>query len=377
MTIDARFSLVRGGFALNVSLSMPARGITGIFGPSGCGKTTLLRALAGLEHDPLGHLTVGEVVWQNGSTFIPTHKRALGYVFQEASLFTHLTVRQNLEYGLKRIPRRERRLTFDSAVVLLGLNKLVDRAIDNLSGGERQRVAIARSLLTSPSVLLMDEPLASLDAQSKAEILPFLENLHRELSTPIMYVSHSLEEVAQLADHLVLMNAGRITAAGPLPQLLGRFDLPLAHSTDAESVVHAVVARHDNEYMLTHLKFAAGEFLIPRVALPSGRSVRIRILARDVSLTLKRQVDTSILNVLPARIKELTREDSATMTVLLDIGGDTPILCRLTRKSATMLKLRKDKQVFAQIKSIALFGTRQPSAEQLQPAHTMTSVRQG
>ena len=355
MNIEARFYLQRGNFILDARMTVPMQGITAIFGPSGCGKTTLLRAMAGLEQCTNGYFSFGEHVWQDKKYFLPPHQRALGFVFQEANLFPHLTVRGNLEYGFKRMPIAARQLEFDQVVTLLRVEPLLSRRTNNLSGGERQRVAIARALLTSPSMLLMDEPLVGLDVNSKAEIYPFLEQLHQELAIPVLYVSHSPDEVARLADYLVLMEAGRIYAAGPIAEMLTRSDLPLAHGSEAESIVEAKVVGHDEAYHLTNLEFAGGQFTVPQSNLVVGQVVRLRILARDVSLTLAQQTSTSILNIFPARVEELIEVSPAQMTVRLDAAG-VPVLSRITRKSAEVLQLVPGKQVYAQIKTVALLA---------------------
>jgi molybdate transport system ATP-binding protein len=276
-------------------------------------------------------------------------------VFQEANLFPHLTVRGNLEYGYKRLPVAARRLAFKQVVNLLGIESLLSRRAHHLSGGERQRVAIARALLTSPRLLLMDEPLAALDMNSKAEIYPFLERLHDELAIPILYVSHSPDEVARLADQLALMEKGRIRAAGPIADMLTRSDLPLAHESEAESIIEAKVVGHDDAYHLTLLEFEAGQFTVPRKELTEGQVVRLRVLARDVSLTLVKQTNTSILNIFPARVVELVEENPAQMTVRLDAAG-VSILSRITRKSAQALELAPGKQVYVQVKTVALLA---------------------
>lgn len=353
MKIEARFRIVHGGFVLDADLTAPGRGVTALLGPTGCGKTTLLRAVAGLERSPGGYLRVADSIWQDGERFLPPHRRPLGYVFQETSLFPHLTVRRNLEYGFRRIPQAERRVRFDDAADLLGVRPLLPRSPAGLSGGERQRVAIARALLTSPRLLLMDEPLAALDRVSRAEILPYLERLHGELEIPVIYVSHTPDEVARLADHLALMEEGRILATGPITAMLTRADLPLAHGSDAEAIVEARVALHDDAYHLTHLDFPGGRFTVARKDLPTGHAVRLRILARDVSLTLERQSGTSILNIFPARVAEIADEDPARVTVRLDVGG-VPVLSRITRKSAAALDLQPGKTVHAQVKTVAL-----------------------
>jgi len=355
MSIEIRFRIDRSDFVLDVDVDIPATGITAVFGPSGCGKTTLLRAIAGLERCSDGFLRVGEMLWQEGRHFIPSHKRPLGYVFQEASLFAHLNVRKNLEYGVKRVPVSQRRVSMERAIELLGIGPLLEHRADQLSGGERQRVAIARALAVSPGILLMDEPLAALDQTRKQEILPYLESLHDELDIPVIYVSHSPDEVARLADHLVLLEAGRIRASGPIGEMLTRLDLPLAHGDDAEALIEAVVAGHDDEYDLTLLDFPGGRFTVTHHDLPVGHAVRVRVTARDVSLTLEHQSNTSILNIFPATIEEISPAGNAQMMVKL-ICGDVPMLARVTRKSASILDLKPGKLVYAQAKSVALLS---------------------
>lgn len=355
MTIEARFLIARDTFTLNVDLHLPERGITSLFGPSGCGKTTILRAIAGLDRHEGAILKVGNTTWQDNHHFMAPHERPLGYVFQEASLFPHLSIRRNLEYGQKRIPAGERHIPFEQAVELLDIGKLLDRKPDTLSGGERQRVAIARALLVSPRLLLMDEPLAALDINRKQEILPYIESLQRQLDIPIIHVSHSPEEVARLADHLVLLNEGTVVAAGDAHEMFTRLDLPLALGADAAAIIEATVGGHDEQYHLTYLDFAGGEMCIPREDLDTGSTVRLRIAARDVSLTLNRQADTSILNIIPAVIDELNDDSDAQVTVRLLAGG-IPILARVTRKSAAELRLKTGNSVFAQVKSVALLN---------------------
>ena len=353
--IEAKFHIQRGDFTLDVDLQLPAQGTSALFGPSGCGKTTLLRAIAGLDRHPDAYLKVDDQVWQDGARFLPPHQRPLGYVFQEASLFAHLDVRGNLQYGLKRVPQAERRVSLDSAIALLGLEPLLKRKPEQLSGGERQRVAIARALAVSPQLLLMDEPLAALDRARKQEILPYLDSLHQSLDIPLLYVSHSADEVAQLADHLVLLETGRVTGSGAIGDMLTRLDLPLAHGDDAEALIEARVVEHDTDYHLTYVEFASGRFTVPHKELPLGSTVRLRVAARDVSLTLARQTDTSILNIFPATIEAISPEGVAQMTVRLKVG-DTALLARVTRKSAAALDLQPGKPVFAQAKSVAVLA---------------------
>jgi molybdate transport system ATP-binding protein len=353
LTIAARFHIDRGDFTLDVDLEVPDRGVTALFGPSGCGKTTLLRAIAGLESSRGGYLRVGDELWQDGRYFLAPHKRPLGYVFQEPSLFGHLTVRGNLEYGLRRTRGAARGISLDRAVELLGIARLLDRRPHQLSGGEQHRVAIARALAASPAMLLLDEPLAALDRARKQEILPYLESLHRMLDIPVLYVSHARDEVARLADHLVLLEAGRVQATGSVGELFSRLDLSLAYDADAESVIEAVVAGHDEEFGLTNLDFPGGRFAVARKNLPPGSTVRVQILARDVSLTLERQSNTSILNIFPAVVEQLAEEGPAQTLVRLDLAG-TRLLARITRKSAEALQLVPGRQVYVQVKAVSL-----------------------
>ncbi|MEO6974826.1 MAG: molybdenum ABC transporter ATP-binding protein [Gallionella sp.] len=352
--IRAQFKLQLDSFALDVSFSAPNRGVTALFGPSGSGKTTLLRCIAGLER-AAGSLYINGDVWQDDTKFMPTHRRPLGYVFQEASLFPHMSVRANLEYGLKRIPLSERRVQLEQVVEWLGLNRLIARGEPaKLSGGERQRVAIGRALLTSPRLLLMDEPLSALDTASKQEILPYLQRLHRELNIPVFYVSHALDEVARLADHLVLLEQGRVIASGVLDETLARLDLPIAHLDDAGAVIEAEVAQHDQAYQLTQLDFPGGNLWVGRVDQPIGSRVRARVLARDVSIATQEPQGTSINNILNARIAEIRDEGTDKVIVRMKVGESHVLLSRITRRSRDHLGLVIGMEVYAQVKSVVL-----------------------
>lgn len=355
MTLIARFYLKRDTFILDVDFNVPMTGVSAIFGASGCGKTTVLRALAGLERSAKGFMSLGGEVWQDDQRFVQTHQRSLGYVFQETSLFPHLSVKGNLEYGYKRLAEHQRTVSLDQIVSILGLESLLTRFPLQLSGGERQRVAIGRALLTSPRLLLMDEPLSALDGKSKQEIYPFLDRLHQELVIPVLYVSHAMDEVARLANHLVVMDAGKVLASGSITDMLTRSDLPLAHDYNAESLIEAEVSGHDEQFQLTHVTFAGGQFSVPHSRLEIGRIVRLRILARDVSLTLQRQSDTSILNIFPVRVDSIIDESPAQITVRLDANGAI-ILSRITRKSAAVLGLENTKTLYAQVKSVAILA---------------------
>lgn len=351
--IEARLRHRLRQFVLDAAFEAPNQGVTALFGRSGSGKTTLLRCLAGLVQAE-GVLRINGATWQDSEAgvFVPTHRRPLGYVFQDRSLFPHLSVRRNLEYGLKRLPLAERRVRFEEAVTLLGVAPLLSRTPQQLSGGQGQRVAIARALLASPRLLLMDEPLASLDLASKSEILPYLQRLPVELSIPVIYVTHSPDEVSRLADHLVLLEHGRVRAAGRLLELLTRLDLPLVHE-DATAIVEGTVAEHDAGYHLTWVEFPGGRLTVPLADYALGHRVRLRIHARDVSLALERNARTSILNILPARVIEVVAEDAAQLLVKLDLTG-TVLLARITRRSGDMLGIAPGLRVYAQLKSVAL-----------------------
>ena len=355
--IEAQLALARRGFTLDLALALPDRGVTALFGPSGCGKTSVLRALAGLER-AAGRVALGGTVWQDDAAgvFVPTHRRAIGYVIQEAALFPHLDVRRNLAYGLQRIAAAQRRIALDQVVDLLGIGHLLERRPDTLSGGERQRVAIARALATSPQLLLMDEPLAALDAKRKAELLPYLDRLHEELGIPIVYVSHAIDEVARLADHLVLMDAGRVLADGPLPDMLARLDLPVAFGDDAGVVLDAVVGERDPQWQLARLDVdgEACRLWSRDAGLAVGRRVRLRVLARDVSLTRTPQTGTSIGNQLRGIIEAIAGDEHPALALVRVRVGAVPVVARLTRRSAHALELAVGMPVWAQVKTVAL-----------------------
>ena len=370
--IRATFQHQLSDFSLDVALDLPGRGVTAIFGSSGSGKTTLLRCVAGLERTPHGYLKVNDQVWQDHATglFVPVYQRPLGFVFQEASLFAHLNVQRNLDYGLRRVPSADQRVALSQAIELLGIEKLLQRQPDTLSGGERQRVAIARAIATSPRVLLMDEPLASLDMQRKAEVLPYLERLHEELDIPVLYVSHAPDEVARLADHLILLESGRVLASGPTRELLTRLDLPLAYGDTAAAIIEAVVTSVEPAYHLSHAAFAGGEISLLNARLNVGQRVRVRIQARDVSLTLHRQESTSILNIFAATVTAIASDSPGQVIVCLHTGGmqanqeisketshlPSQLLARIKRKSADALGLQPGSSVYAQVKGVAVLG---------------------
>jgi molybdate transport system ATP-binding protein len=353
--IEAKLHLQRDNFALDVDLQLPGHGITALFGPSGCGKTTCLRAMAGLDRAQ-GRVVVNGQVWQTDAQqqWLPTHQRALGYVFQEASLFPHLSARANVEYGLKRTPAARRKVQLEQAVELLGIGHLLDRSPATLSGGERQRIAIARALATSPQLLLMDEPLSALDAQRKAEVLPYLERLQRSLDIPVLYVSHAQDEVARLAHYVVLLQAGHVVAQGDTASILTQRDHPMGPAADAASLVQGRITHFDAQDHLSTVQFDGGELFITGAAERSqGAAVRLRVLARDVSVALQAPSGSSILNRVPATISAL-REDSPGHAMLTLQAGSTTLLARVSARSVRELGLQQGQPVIAQIKSVAL-----------------------
>lgn len=351
--ISARYTIQRDDFELDVDVTLPMHGVTGVFGESGAGKTTLLRCIAGLEEPDVGSLIVDGETWQDENRSLAAHERDIGYVFQEPRLFPHLDVRGNLEYG----QRRSRRdgIALDEAVELLGLERMLERPVTSLSGGEAQRVAMARALLRGPRFVLMDEPLASLDRSRRDEILPFLDRLHLQRKIPIIYVSHSIDEIARLCDHLLLLHDGQVAANGSLEKVLLRADLPGLGGAEAGAVIAARVAAVDERHELTSASFDGGELWVSGLRKP-GDKLRLRIRASDVSICRSRPEATTILNVVPAVVGEIAGESGASALVRLSLGG-SEILARVTRRSISQLGLTKGDEVFAQIKSVAVRNT--------------------
>jgi molybdate transport system ATP-binding protein len=352
-TIQARFRVDRPGFALDVDLAWPGQGVTALFGPSGSGKTTLLRCIAGLERTPHGFLAMNGEVWQDGKHWLPAHRRPLGYVFQEASLFPHLTVLGNLRYGVKRTGA-EQRVSLDQAIEMLGIGHLLQRKPDLLSGGERQRVGIARALAVSPRILLMDEPLAALDMKRKQEILPYLDRLHGELDIPVLYVSHSPDEVARLADHLVVLEGGRVLADGPLAETLARLDLPIQLGEDVGAVLDATVGAIDETWHLARVDFPGGQLWTRDRGVPVGRTVRVRVLARDVSLACQHPGPSSIQNVLPGRVDAVADDEHPGLALVRVQVGKSSLIARLTKRAAAELEVTLGRELWVQVKSVAL-----------------------
>lgn len=344
----------RGAFKLDVSLALSG-GLTAFYGRSGSGKTSLINAIAGLSVPDDGKISIGNhrLFDAQKQTNVPPENRRIGYVFQEGRLFPHLNAKANLLYARKFIQASLDPSYFDQIVDLLGISALLDRRPNTLSGGEKQRIAIGRAILSDPRLLLMDEPLASLDAGRKAEILPFIENLRDQLDTPILYVSHAMEEVIRLADHLVLLEDGHVAADGSVEQVMSRLDLrPLTGRYEAGAVIEVQVAAHDVAYDLSDLSFNHDKLRVPRVDSPIGTSLRLRIRARDVSLSIKKPVQTSVLNVFEAVITDIAPEEGPHCEVLMDIGA--PLIARITRKSIDELGLTIGKKVYASVKAAAI-----------------------
>ena len=360
--IRAKFQGVLGRFPLDAAFSVPSRGVTALFGPSGCGKSTVLRCLAGLHYLPGGFCAINDENWQDEKMFLPPYRRSIGYVFQEASLFPHLSVRRNLLYGAPSSTNAAASsVSFDEVIDLLGLAALLDRSPKHLSGGERQRVAIGRALLSQPKLLLMDEPLSALDRLTKDEILPFLERLHQRLALPMIYVSHDMTEIERLADHLVLMQAGRVLATGPLSVLQSDPSLPLAADRAAAVSFDAVVEAYDRAYGILTLQIDGGQLLVPADPVARGERRRLRIAASDVSLARDRPAASSLLNAMPARIVSRSPAGASEILVVLALGVEgngARLLARITRRSWDVLQLQEGADVFAQVKGVALAPAR-------------------
>jgi molybdate transport system ATP-binding protein len=353
LEFDARHEA--GAFSLDAAFAA-GPGVTALFGRSGAGKSTILNLIAGLRRPEQGRITAGGSVLfdSRAGVDLPPYRRHLGYVFQEGRLLPHLTVRHNLLYGRFFAHARTPVATLAHVVGLLGLGGLLDRRPGALSGGEKQRVALGRALLANPTVLLLDEPLASLDAPRKAEILYYIERLRDELGLPIVYVSHSIEEVVRLADTLVLVSGGRVLGAGPVAQMMGRVELrPYLGRFEGGAVIDARVAAQDLESGLARLTFGAQALEIPDVEALVGEHVRVRIRARDVSIALTQPREVSIRNVLPGTVKEVAFDEGASLDVRLDVDG-TPLIARITRKSALELGLVPGVRVYALVKAVSI-----------------------
>jgi molybdate transport system ATP-binding protein len=369
-TLSIALKWSRKAFNLDIDLTMPAQGVTAIYGASGSGKTSVLRCIAGLEKVENCELSFRGQVWQNRNKFVPTNQRAIGYVFQEASLFPHLTAGANLRYALTRARPGKALTTFAEVVELLGLLTLLDQYPDQLSGGERQRVAIARALLINPQLLLMDEPLASLDHQRKQELLPYLERICHQFNLPVIYISHSLWEVSLLADHIVMLDAGKVTKSENFLEAINKPDFPISQQENISSLLQCKVMEHNQNWCLTRFtlkgmdKQEVAESLaekkvqpyslwLPQCDLAPGQAVRLNILASDVSLSLSHHEDTSISNILPVTIMSMDSLPNGLLMLQLQLG-DAILRAKLTQRSVDRLGLTIGQKVWAQVKSAAL-----------------------
>lgn len=341
-------------FTLDVDLNIPGQGITAIFGASGSGKTTFLRCVAGLLKANEGYLEVNGEIWQDGKLFLPTHRRPLGYVFQEASLFPHLTAAGNLAYAIKRSLATPDAGLYERVLATMGIEAILQRYPAQLSGGERQRVAIARALLVQPRLLLMDEPLASLDNSRKREILPYLERMHAAFDLPILYVSHAVDEVARLADNMIVLDEGRVVAQGKLNDVFSRTDSSLDFEEETGVVLQAQVVERDQRWHLARAVFDGGELWVRDSGNAVGQALRIRVLAKDVSLALAPHEDTSILNRVAVEVNEISFDQDEAMALLRLQAGEEYLLARVTRRSVGHLQLVPGKKLWAQIKSVAI-----------------------
>ncbi len=341
-------------FELRLDESLPASGVTVVFGASGCGKTTFLRALAGLQHIESGYLQVKGETWHDEKSSLPAHRRPIGYVFQEASLFEHLTAAGNLAFARKRavVPVTEHDMR--EVIALLGLGDLLRQRPQQLSGGERQRVAIARALLIKPELLLMDEPLAALDQNRKQEILPYLDRIRAELKIPMIYVTHALDEVTRLADHLMILSQGRVRACGPISDVLSRIDVPGLLGEEAGAIVEGRVAERDKEWHLIRVDFEGGKLWLRDGGEAMGQEVRVRTLARDISLSLEVDQASSILNRLPAEVAAIAEDADPAMALVQLVVGEARLVARISRRSVAQLELSPGRPVWAQIKSVAV-----------------------
>ncbi len=360
--IHLQINIARSAFQLNLDIQLPGQGITAIFGPSGSGKTTFLRAVAGLDKNPKGRIQIGTNIWQDTKQgiYLPTWQRPLGYVFQESSLLPHLSVTENLNFGLKRAlksassAQTEANKALQASVELLGIGSLLQRMPNELSGGERQRVAVARAIAMQPQLLLMDEPLASLDAARRQEIFPWLARLRDQLKMPMLYVTHSAEEVTRLADHLVVLDQGHVKAQGSVSAVLTQVVNPVVVGEDAGALIAGCIGAVDAQWHLSRVDFDGGCIWMRDAGLPVGKAVRIRILARDVSLATSEPTNTSIQNQLRGTIQSITSDaHPSQVMVVLKCGADE-VLARVTKRAVDELSLQVGQYVWAQVKSVAL-----------------------
>lgn len=357
--LRGHFDLAFQPFTLAARFDIPAHGVSALFGPSGAGKSTLLRCIAGLERAPGGALRLGDELLQDDETglFVPPYERRFAFVFQEPRLFAHLSVEGNLQFAYKRVVRRQRTIEWRQVIELLDLEPLLGRAVDHLSLGEQQRVAIGRALLSSPRLLLMDEPLASLDRQRKQEILPYIRRLSSDLRLPMLYISHSLAEILPLAQNLLLMRQGRIVASGPLLDVCADLRWADTLGVAAGAVVEGRICAHEPEFSLTCIDLHGQPLYVPLQEGAVGTQVRVQVLARNVALALQPPASpTSLLNVLKVRVVEIAEPCEQPHAVQVKLDAGVPLLASISRKSLHSLALRPGLELYALIKAVALAG---------------------
>ncbi|WP_169544972.1 molybdenum ABC transporter ATP-binding protein [Sneathiella aquimaris] len=359
-SINARVNGEVGQFRLDFEATLPGHGITALFGPSGCGKTSVLRWMAGLMEMPDSHFSLHGHVWNAPGQFTPPHKRSVGYVFQDGALFPHLTVHKNLTYGMKRASKNGHSINLEEIISLMGLGPLLDRSTVSLSGGEKQRVAIGRALVTHPDILLMDEPLSALDKQSKNNIIPYIETMKETLSIPIILVSHDIAEIERLADHMVLMEAGKVVTTGPLIDVLCDPSLPFASEENPATIVQADLVHFIQEDALTEFKIGTQSLFLPGQIGRSGQTHRVRISAGDVSLSPDYPSETTILNILEVQIHQIMEIGNGRVTVFLHLKDceDIQLIARISARSAKKFGFKVGGQVFAQIKGTPMVERR-------------------
>lgn len=351
MSIEIKCQIVRDDFTLNIDEQIRSEGITAILGASGSGKTSLLRMISGLDKSANGRVVFKQQIWQDSHQFLPVNKRKIGYVFQHSNLFNHLTVKGNIDYAIKR--SQNPALDVKDIIDILDIEHLLARSCLHLSGGERQRVAITRALAGDPQLLLMDEPLSSLDEERKNEFYPYLDRLHKTLQMPIVYVSHSRQEIARLADNVLFLENGQVSERGSVSDIFSRLNSPLNNQYDAESVFDATILKQDESNFLTTVNASIGKLCVNQLTLPIASKVRLRIAARDISLSLDKPLTSSIQNILPAIIDDFTELPMGQVMLSLALGQGK-LLSKITRQSFYRLGLEKGMKVFAQVKGVAV-----------------------
>ncbi len=353
--LEMNIRLPRDRFDLQLKETLEINTIWAIMGPSGCGKTSLLRCLAGLESHAMGRITFDGKVWQDteNKVFVPPEQRGIGYIFQESRLFPHLSVMDNLVFARRRAPADRPSPDFNEIIGQLGIEALLGRNIARLSGGEKQRIALARTLLNGPRMLLMDEPLASLDQDSKVAILPVLRSIHSQFNIPVMMVSHSREDVAWLADQLILMESGEVVEQGSCKSLMNRAGSPLANDGHALSILDARVIRHDQYYPLTELELDNQTLLVNKIDRGLGTKVRVVLPAHEISILLEDISETSVQNRLAVTVTDIRELGSHHVLLSLRLLEQT-VLALITRKSLDQLRLKPGRKVFAHFKASCL-----------------------